>query len=57
MKSNLNVFILLLWSCFSFHATAQELKVTGEVLDEAGVPLAGVTVGVKDTNQGTITDF
>ncbi|KAB5487517.1 MULTISPECIES: SusC/RagA family TonB-linked outer membrane protein [Flagellimonas] len=57
MKSNLNVFILLIWSCFSFHAMAQELKIAGEVLDEEGVPLAGVTVGIKDTNQGAITDF
>src|SRR5690606_7730586 len=57
MKRNLNVFILLLWSCFSFHAMAQELRIAGEVLDEEGLPLAGVTVGIKNTNQGTITDF
>ncbi|MDX1720813.1 MAG: carboxypeptidase-like regulatory domain-containing protein, partial [Salegentibacter mishustinae] len=36
---------------------AQERTITGTVVDEDGLPLPGVTVLVKGTNQGTQTDF
>ncbi|MDO5970773.1 SusC/RagA family TonB-linked outer membrane protein [Flavivirga aquimarina] len=32
-------------------------KITGQVTDEAGIPLPGVTIAVKGTNTGVITDF
>ncbi|MDO5973777.1 SusC/RagA family TonB-linked outer membrane protein [Flavivirga jejuensis] len=32
-------------------------KITGQVTDEAGIPLPGVTIAVKGTNKGVITDF
>jgi TonB-linked SusC/RagA family outer membrane protein len=35
----------------------QQQTVTGTVLDEKGIPLPGVTVQVKNTNVGAITDF
>lgn len=36
---------------------AQERTITGTVVDEDGLPLPGVTVLIKGTNQGTQTDF
>lgn len=37
--------------------SAQNIKVSGTVVDEANLPLPGVTVKVKGTNNGVITDF
>jgi TonB-linked SusC/RagA family outer membrane protein len=34
----------------------QEIKVKGSVSDEKGIPLPGVSIAVKGTTQGTITD-
>ncbi|SFV27226.1 SusC/RagA family TonB-linked outer membrane protein [Thermoflavifilum thermophilum] len=34
----------------------QVIRITGVVRDSAGRPLAGVTVKIKDTNTGTVTD-
>ena len=36
--------------------TQQQKSVTGKVTDTAGVPLPGVTVSIKGTTNGTITD-
>jgi TonB-linked SusC/RagA family outer membrane protein len=38
-------------------AVPQQKSVTGKVTDSSGAPLPGVTVLVKGTNNGTITDF
>src|SRR5690606_16131144 len=35
----------------------QDIQVSGKVTDEAGLPLAGVSVIIKGTNRGTTTDF
>lgn len=42
-----------------FMARAQELKreVSGKVIDEKGMPLAGANILVKERNVGTMTDF
>jgi len=47
---------------FSFLATAltginAQNSVSGQVLDNLGLPIPGVSVQVKDTKKGTITDF
>ncbi len=51
-------FVLLLFaavlSCASL--SAQEKKVTGKVTDDLGAPVAGATVLVKGTRNGTSTD-
>ncbi len=49
------LFIALICFC-SFNSAAQQL-VTGKVIDESGEALIGVTVIVKGTDVGTITDF
>lgn len=41
---------------FSFLSFAQSLSVSGTVKDESGSPMPGVTVVVKGTTNGTITD-
>src|SRR5690606_32289267 len=33
-----------------------QLQVTGKVVDHDGHPLVGVSVKIKETNQGTVTD-
>lgn len=38
-------------------AIQQQRSVSGTVTDEAGQPLPGVTVVIKGTTQGTVTDF
>jgi TonB-linked SusC/RagA family outer membrane protein len=40
----------------SLPASLQQMKITGTVTDEKGNPLAGVTVLVKGTTNGTLTD-
>ncbi|GAA3642888.1 SusC/RagA family TonB-linked outer membrane protein [Flavivirga jejuensis] len=41
----------------SFLSAIQQYKISGLVTDKAGVPIAGVTVLVKGTYNGTATDF
>lgn len=42
---------------FSFLSFAQSLTVNGTIKDESGSPMPGVTVVVKGSTQGTITDI
>jgi len=42
---------------FSVYGQAQDLSVKGKVLDEAGLPLPGVTVLIQGTSLGTATDM
>ncbi|AUP81572.1 SusC/RagA family TonB-linked outer membrane protein [Flavivirga eckloniae] len=39
------------------HSKAQQHSVSGSVKDQNGVPVAGVTVLIKGTNKGVVTDF
>ncbi|MCE7069947.1 TonB-dependent receptor [Dyadobacter sp. CY327] len=50
-----SIFTCLL-ALAGFYATAQSLKVSGNVRDERGEPLVGASVLEKGTNNGTITD-
>jgi len=50
------IFTIVLW-IISVSIIAQTKTVTGKVTDEAGLGLTGVTVMVKGTNSGTITDL
>ncbi|MAM19867.1 MAG: TonB-dependent receptor [Christiangramia sp.] len=56
MKKNLQVFSFLLFFV-SIGVFAQQRDVSGDVFDENGVPLLGVTVRELNTNNGTTTDF
>ena len=54
-KVLLKVFLSLIFMVSTFSVFAQ-IKVTGTVADENGIPLIGVNVIVKGTTNGTITD-
>ena len=49
------IFFLFMWS-FSLCLLAQNITVRGTVTDTSGEPLIGVTVQVKGTSVGTVTD-
>lgn len=51
------VCLFLAASSCSFYAFAQEKTVTGSVKDVQGEPLIGVSILVKDTRIGTVTDI
>lgn len=53
-KRELIIFLCLI---FSFHLFAQEIQVNGTVTDEINETLPGVSVLVKGTQTGTITDM
>ncbi|GHA38531.1 SusC/RagA family TonB-linked outer membrane protein [Salinimicrobium marinum] len=57
MRKKLTLVLSLFIFLISAQTFAQEREVTGQVLDEAGMPIPGVSVYVKDTSVGTITDF
>ena len=50
------VIVLLLMGCFSLALFGQQKVVTGQVLDEKAEPIIGVTVQIKGTTGGSITD-
>lgn len=54
MKSKLLLPVLLLFTCFAF---AQNIDVSGTVLDASGLSLPGVNVKVKNSSKSTTTDF
>lgn len=60
-KAFLNTFILLIFSMLSLTGFAQDgnnkKNVTGTVVDFSGVPIPGVNVIEKGTNNGVVTDF
>lgn len=56
LKSRKILFALMAM-LFSFSAFAQQLTVTGQVLDAQKEPLIGVSVLEKGTSNGTITDL
>lgn len=57
MKKRLNGILTLLLVLVVQVTFAQQLSVTGTVIDESGLPLPGVNVIIEGTNRGTQTDF
>ncbi len=55
-SKNRSFYFFLLLSLISFTAIAQTTTVTGTVTDESG-PLPGVTILLKGTTNGVVTDF
>jgi TonB-linked SusC/RagA family outer membrane protein len=54
MKKILTVFLMVIITVCGF---AQTQKITGKITDSSGEPLPGVTVVVKGTTTGTVTDI
>ena len=57
MKQFLPKTLFLLLCLMTWSSWAQQRKITGTVSDSAGMPLPGVTIQVKGTSIGTVTDF
>lgn len=57
MKQKLKGFMIFFFVLALQLTFAQERKITGTVSDNAGIPLPGVSVLVKGTNNGAQTDF
>jgi TonB-linked SusC/RagA family outer membrane protein len=55
MRKKITLFIFLLLASLNI-ALAQNATVKGKVVDNSGQPLPGVTVTVKGTTNGTLTD-
>ncbi len=55
VKNYCSMLVFLVFGITSL--TAQEKTITGTVSDESGLPLAGVNILVKNTTNGTQTDF
>ena len=53
----LRLSALVMMLCCSFLVNAQNIQVTGVVVDEGGEPLVGVNVLQQGTTNGTITDI
>ena len=49
--------VCLVFLCLSFSGYGQNKSIEGIVSDNSGNPLPGVTVIIKDTSNGTTTDF
>jgi TonB-linked SusC/RagA family outer membrane protein len=57
MKNLLCNSLLIILLSISFTVNAQQLAITGQVTDVSKTPLPGVTVLIKGTTVGTITDI
>lgn len=58
MKKNLKKLSFLLIATFiSLQSFAQKRQISGEILDARNLPIPGVTVQIKGTSIGAITDF
>src|SRR5690554_25067 len=57
MRQRLQGFLLVCLLLVSAQSFAQQRAVSGQVLDEEGMPIPGVSVYEKDTSNGTTTDF
>lgn len=58
LKGFWRISVLLIFSCFlALTSFAQQKSLSGKVVGEDGAPIPGVTVVVKGTTSGTITDM
>lgn len=57
MRKNLRFFLAMFFLAFQVLAFGQGKTVSGNVTDEMGAPLPGVSVVIQGTTQGTITDI
>lgn len=55
-KLSTKLFVLLLCLCSFTQLFAQDRKIAGKVADEAGAPLPGVSVSIKESKLNTVTD-
>ena len=51
------VFLLFIFTLFSYSVSAQSVNIKGQVVDIENIPIIGATVVVKGKNIGTVTDI
>jgi len=57
MKHKLPILLLITFLMGAGNLFAQDKAITGKVVDETNNPLPGVTIQIKGTTEGTITDY
>ena len=57
MEKQLKKLLLILLCFVGVQALAQNRMITGQVVDQAGLPIPGVNVFVKNTSTGTVTSM
>ncbi|MGM0620811.1 MAG: SusC/RagA family TonB-linked outer membrane protein [Bacteroidota bacterium] len=57
VRGFLPYLLLAVFMAFTLGVNAQQKTIQGNITDDTGAPLPGVTVVIKGTTQGTITDF
>lgn len=57
MNRNLSFYLMTIFLVISMMVHAQEKSITGNVVDETGETLPGVTIQVEGASTGTITDI
>ncbi len=57
MKTNCKAILALLMALIVHFSYAQEKTVTGKVTDDSGLPLPGVNIVIRGTNNGAQSDF
>lgn len=57
MKKNLHTIFLLIFCFTALQGFSQKREISGKVVGEKAMPLPGVTVQIKNTEEGTVTDF
>ena len=50
------LLLFLVMQCLTAAAAFAQVKLTGKVTDETGTPLPGITVAIKNTRSGAMTD-
>lgn len=50
------LLLFLVMQCLTAAAAFAQVKLTGKVTDETGTPLPGITVAIKNTKSGAMTD-
>ena len=57
LKKKVMGLLIILLCMFSIEVVAQQVTISGKVSDTTGGSLPGVTIRVKGTTKGTITDY
>lgn len=57
MRTKINILFVFMLICISATLSSQNVRISGQVNDTSGDPIIGVSVYIKGTTQGTITDI
>lgn len=57
MEKKLRIFFMILFCGLSLQAFSQVREISGKILDEDAMPLPGVSIQIKNTQKGVVSDF